>query len=416
MVSQRTRCGCVAAGLLILLGGEHAHAQAAPGEQVEAETQPEATPGSEGASSEEGSQSSEGEGEGEGEGSPDEKGDPGVLGGARVHHAPVSTALAGQDIEIAAVIDNPHLVREARLVYRGSSGKAAAAPFRRGDSGKYVAVIPAAQVAPPLIGYAIEIEGVDGQRSDAFAAPATLHPVQVTKDRADVREEKLERKVEGRRSVVSSSGEYVSFGRTTEEPDCGAATTCDPVVVDDQYWRVEGKYTYRPLRTIAEFSIRGGVVRGTSVGADRRQQEVGLNYGAPSVRFRMADSWHLEAEGLASITEVGFSLGCGSSLLIGDPYGSKFVGGFEVIGFSRDKYFGSRFFSRVDIAAHERVVVAPIIEISDFPHADRFGVRLLADATAAIGGGFSAGVHGGYQARDAASGGPTLGGRLALAF
>jgi hypothetical protein len=338
------------------------------------------------------------------------------VGEAAVHHAPVSAVTSGSDLQVSADIDDPHLVREARLLYRGAGGKLGVAIFQRSVGGKYVAVIPAAVVVPPALAYTIEVEGVDGATRPAFADREALHPVQVTEDRTDLRERALEDKVSGRRSVVTTSGEYVSFGRTTGQPQCAAGAPCDPVVVDDQYWRVEGKYTYRPLRTIAEFSIRGGVVRGTSMSEAAERQEVGLNYGAPSVRFRLADAWHLEAEALASITEVGFSIGTGASLLIGDPYGSKFVGGFEAIGLTRETYFGSRFFTRVDIAAHERVLIAPIVEITDFPHADRFGVRLLADATAHLGGGFAAGLRGGYQAREAASGGPTLGGHLALGF
>ena len=44
--------------------------------------------------------------------------------------------------------------------------------------------------------------------------------------------------------------------------------------VDDQYWRVEAGYTYRPLRTIAEFSLRGGVVRGELGGVVKVPSEI----------------------------------------------------------------------------------------------------------------------------------------------
>ena len=68
--------------------------------------------------------------------------------------------------------------------------------------------------------------------------------------------------------------------------------------MNDQYWRMEAGYTYRPLGTVAEFSMRGGVVRGTSLVQqdtyDPSKYNVGLNYGAATVRFRLADAWHLE--------------------------------------------------------------------------------------------------------------------------
>jgi hypothetical protein len=107
---------------------------------------------------------------------------------------------------------------------------------------------------------------------------------------------------------------------------------------------------------------------------------------------------------LSSVTEVGFSVGTGAALLIGDPYGSKLSLGFETI-----QVFGTRIYSRMDIAARRGLMISPIVEVTDMPHADRFGVRLLAEARYDAGKGFGLGFLGGYQARVATSGGPTLG-------
>ena len=244
----------------------------------------------------------------------------------------------------------------------------------------------------------------------------------------DARERSLYERLGKRRSVASVSSEYVRFGRTsgTQAIPCAAGGEgCSPgqrLVPSevDQYWRVEAAYTYRPLRTVAEFSIRGGVVRGRSLVPlkeyDESKYDVGLNYGAPTVRFRLADAWHLETELLTSVTEIGFSVGTGAALIIGDPYGSRFTAGVETIGLAKDTYFGTRMYTRMDLAATERVTIAPIVEVTDMPHADAFGVRLLAEATAALGGGFSVAARGGYQARKSTSGGPAFGGSLGLAF
>jgi hypothetical protein len=191
--------------------------------------------------------------------------------------------------------------------------------------------------------------------------------------------------------------------------------------VHDNFYRVEGSFTYRPLRVVSEFSLRIGVVRGNSpvplddsqapgkTGEDRFK--VGLNYGAPTVRFRLADLWHLEAEFLTSVTETGFSVGTGSALLIGDPYGTKLTLGFESI-----QVFGTRFWSRMDVAAGERVTIAPVIEVTNMPHAADYGVRLIGEVNAELGAGFRAGLRGGYQARRFTDGGPSVGGTLAYAF
>jgi hypothetical protein len=294
--------------------------------------------------------------------------------------------------------------------------------------GGYTAVLPASAIKPPGLAYAIELERVDGTRVAVFASRSSLHPISVTEDQMDARERALFQRLGGRRSVVTASAEYVRFGTTIGEtplPCAAGQESCPPgefrvPQVDDQYWRVEAGYTYRPLRTVAEFSLRGGVIRGESlVGLselDEEKYKVGLNYGAPTVRFRFADAWHLEVGFLTSITEIGFSVGFANALLIGDPYGSKLTLGFETIGLDEATYFGSRFYSRMDIAVDDRITISPMLEVTDMPHADAFGVRLLGEGGLSLGGGFTLGLRAGYQARKSTSGGPSFGGHAALAF
>jgi hypothetical protein len=326
-------------------------------------------------------------------------------------------------------IEHPELVRSAIVVYRGGKGSLRAVALRRAEE-DYLAVIPAEDVVPPALGYAIEIERTDGVVVRGFASRDELFVVEVVEDHLDARERALLERLGRRRSVAAASTEIVRFGTT--EPSaavrCAAGqSTCkqgdlvppDRARVNDEYWRVEGGYTYRPLKAVAEFSIRGGVVRGTSlVGGDYdvKKYDVGLNYGATTVRFRLADAWHLEGEFLTSITEIGFSVGTGAALLIGDPYGTKLTLGWETIGLDKATYFGTRFWTRLDIAVEDRVTLAPVIEVTDMPHAESYGVRLLGDVGVAVGHGFSVGIRGGYQARLSTSGGPAFGAQIAQAF
>lgn len=347
-------------------------------------------------------------------------------GGPRVHHAPPSVAKPHESLTIEVLIDYPQLVRYAGVIYKPAAGAMKAVPFQRGPGARYIAVIPAEDVTAPEVSYTIEIERVDGTREAMFATRADMHVVQVIEERMDARERLLFERLGKRRSVATARGEFVQFGTTKGRIDlCPDGTLECPSdqrrtpQVDENFWRVELQYTYRPLRTVAEFSLRGGVVRGQSlVGStlDQDQYKVGLNYGAPSVRFRLADAWHLEGEFLTSITEDGFAVGLGSSLIIGDPYGSNIMLGFEAIGLGEGSYFGSRFFSRMDIAATDRFTISPIIEVTDMPHSEHFGVRLLGEAAFYIGMGFSVAARGGYQARESASGGVGLGGQVSLAF
>jgi hypothetical protein len=336
-----------------------------------------------------------------------------------IHHAPRVTAQTGEAVRIDAAIERSDRVRRALLVYDSPSAKGEI-EFQRSssDTRPYVAVIPAAHVRGPMLSYAIEVETTDGARVPVFATRGKPHPVTVLDAADDVREAAMLARLGGRRSVVETSGEYVHFGRSegdvTIPASGGQPTRTEHRSESDQYYRVEGSYTYRLLGTVSEFGMRAGVVRGHSLvenEVDPEKYAVGLNYGAPRIRLRLDDWAHLEGELLISVTEVGFSTGGGGALLLGDPYGSKLVLGVEGISI-----FGARGYTRLDIVAHRRVVLSPTIEVSNMPHADRAGVRLLGDVAVDVGAGFRASLRGGYQARTFEQGGPTIGGGLAYAF
>ena len=72
--------------------------------------------------------------------------------------------------------------------------------------------------------------------------------------------------------------------------------------------------------------------------------------------------------------------------------------------------------SRLDVRATDRVLLAPIVEVTNMPSAEDYGLRLLGELVVDFGEGFSAAARGGYQARVATSGGPSLGARLSYAF
>jgi hypothetical protein len=334
----------------------------------------------------------------------------------RLHHAPVSTADAHEALAIRAEIDHPELVRRALLVYRiGTEPGFREVEFLRASEGPYVAVIGADQVAWPALAYTIELEHLDGRRTSVFATREAPQRVVVPEDLMDIRERALYQRLGGRRSVVSASGEYVSFGESDALDSAG-----QPTEVDDRYYRIEGSYTYRPLRIITEFGVRGGTLRGKAPvpvrepppGASEDERfDVGLDYGGPRVRFRLADFVHTDGELVVGITEQGFSWGGGAAVLIGDPYGAKLTLGFESL-----QVFGTRLYSRMDLVAFEGVIVAPVIEVTNMPSAEEYGVRLLGEVSFELAGGFSLAARGGYQARVANSGGPSGGATLSYAF
>ena len=340
---------------------------------------------------------------------------------AHVSHAPVSVAVANEALHVPAEIIHPERTKRVLLVYRTKDNTSyREVPFQRASDGPYVAIVPAGEMRAPWLAYTIEVVGLDGRRRAAFASRAVPHQLQVPEDLMDLREAALSQRLGGRRSVFSTSAESVSFGKSVAEvrdPNTGAVTSQS---VSDRYFRIEGAYTYRPLQVVTEFSVRIGVVRGKAPvplrdplpGVPESERfDVGLNYGAPRVRLRGNDAIHFDAELLTSVSEVGFALGGGGAILIGDPYGSKLTLGFETI-----ETFGTRFFSRVDVVATAGVIVAPIVEVSNMPSAERYGVRLLGEVAVDLGSGFSVAGRGGYQARNAESGGASFGGTLSYAF
>jgi hypothetical protein len=339
----------------------------------------------------------------------------------KLHHSPLTSVPAREPLLVTAGIEHPELVKRALLVYATEGApRLREVEFRRGAT-QYVAEVPSAELEPRWLEYSLELELLDGTRQVVFASRKHPHRVSVPEELMDARERALYQRLGGKRSVFSASGDYVDFG-TSQAQAADAAGNAVGHDVRDHYFRLEGGYTYRPLRFVTEFSLRAGVVRGKSPvpfddGSDPSGAKptdpfkVGLNYGAPSVRLRLADVCHVEGEFLTSVTEKGFSLGLGAAVLIGDPYGGKLTLGFESI-----KTFGTRFWSRMDIPATSRLTFSPIIEIADAPHANKFGVRLLGELGVDVGAGFSIAARGGYQARLFTEGGASAGGTVAYAF
>jgi hypothetical protein len=326
-----------------------------------------------------------------------------------LHHVPLATAAPREPLAVYATIDRPDLVKRALLVYRHGD-RVEEVSFERSASTAqpYVALVPASHVDRPGLAYAIELERTDGQRVAVFASRDEMQPVEVVGDFVDANEEALLARLHGRRFVLEASGEYAYFGATPAPKQLGGQS------VADRYWHGETGFTYRLLRVVSEFGIRGGIYRGRSVvpgETDPSKLDVGLNYGAPWVRLRATDWLHLEAEFLTSITEVGFSLGGGGAVLLGDAYGSHLTLGIESID-----VFGTRGYSRFDVAATPRLRVAPMVEVTSMPHASSAGVRLLMDVGWDLGAGWLATLRGGYQARAFDSGGPSVGGGLQYAF
>ncbi len=334
-----------------------------------------------------------------------------------VHHTPISSAPQNDDLMVSAGFEHPELIRRAYVVYR-HEGRVEERELRRSggaDGAPYAVIIPKEHTRGAQLGYAIEADGVAGGRTALFASRERMQDVTLLPDEDDVAESAFLRRIEGRRSVVGAQAELVRFGSTQANVGDGAANgpkrTED---VADQYYRFEGSYTYRLGKVVSEFGIRFGIVRGRSIvpgEVDPGKFDVGLNYGSPRVRFRATDFLHFDAEFLTSVTEVGYSVGGGGAVLLGDPTAMHVAFGMEGV-----QVFGVRGYTKVRLPLGTRVALAPSIEITNMPHADKAGVRLLGDVDVRVTSGLSLGARLGYQARVFDTGGPTLGLGGAYAF
>lgn len=330
-----------------------------------------------------------------------------------VHHAPIAIAPENHDLPIDVAIDHPEEMKRAVLVYKGPKAEGEIELARSSDPDKpYVAVVPALAVQAPAVTYAIEVEKTDGAREPVFASRAQPYRVTVLDSAESAQEGTLLARLHGRRSVVDARGEFASFGSSrgasgSGASGSGASGSGASGGRADRFFRTEGSYTYRMLGFVSEFGMRAGVIRGES----SPHGAVGLNYGAPRIRVRFADVFHAEAELLVSVTEVGFSNGGGGAVILGDAYGSNLTLGFEGV-----QVFGVRGYTTLNIVANRWLTLAPTVEVTNMPHAEDVGVRLLGDARIEFGRGFHGSLRGGYQARTFASGGPTLGGGLGYAF
>ncbi len=326
---------------------------------------------------------------------------------ARVHHAPPSSATAHEALRIQADVEDPHLAKQIVLAYRVGDGAFKEVPFQLANE-HWLAEIPAEDVQAPSVAYTIEVVRHDGARASAFASREAPFVVGIAEDLTDTREGAWLSRLGGKRSEVFASADYVSFGQTDRTGGLAQAQT---EKVSDYYFRTEAGYTYRPLIAVIDFGVRIGIVRGNAARPNPADDSVGLNYGAAHGTFAIIDGLAVTVEALTSVTEVGFSGGGGVAVHIGDYFGEKLVVGVESI-----KTFGTRGYVRLDLARHDAWRVSPTIEVTDMPHAQKTGLRLLVEGAGKIGAGFSLVGRVSYQARDFHSGGPGFGLGLSYAF
>jgi hypothetical protein len=338
---------------------------------------------------------------------------------ARVYHVPPAEAAPGEPLAIDATIERAWQAT-LELRYRAVGETAFhAVVFERASGDAYRAVVPAAAVAPPGIEYFITGADTAGAVTDHFASAQSPFRVVVHEDAKLVLRAKELDRYKGRRARARLAVEWVDFG----------SRTINTKKLDDRYLRVEGDFTYRILR-FPLHSLRFGYTyllgdtpatfRDDGICDPVREDtpmsctgQAGFKAaGWFEVRLRANALIDVDLRGILAATKEGFSPGFRTEVRVGPDLGSHVALGAEVL-----QEAGSTGYLRLGWDTVPRFPMAATIELTDLPSAHRAtAVRLIYDVSYPLDDGLRLGVRAGYQARDSAIGGLSLGANMALDF
>jgi hypothetical protein len=307
----------------------------------------------------------------------------------RVRHVPPAEAEAGAALELIATAPStvPALVAHVR---RTGAASYTSIELVRRDEERWVAVVPAAAVAPPGVEYYLAAGG-----APVFASAEAPHQTHVAVTAVAARHARDEARVRGRRSRVQARFDWVDYGARTEQN----LETGEDVRILDRYYRLDGDFSYRlwayPLEDLR-------------VGFSRLLGETGSYCNGPcSVRAGFnVSGWFelgvapleglaLDARAIVLATTESVALGGRGELRVGVRDGTHVAAGVEYLA-----DVGTTSFFRFGWGTVPRAPMAATIEITDLPSASgRQGVRLYYDVTGVFAYGLRLGLRVGYAAR-----------------
>ncbi|MFN0250565.1 MAG: hypothetical protein ACKV2T_27040 [Kofleriaceae bacterium] len=306
----------------------------------------------------------------------------GSIAHAAITHVPPAEATAGTEIELFA--DAPPASPTLVVHYR-AHGKDASRPFQtielvRKDGSQWVAVVPATSVTAPGLDYYIT-----SGAQPVFASASWPHTMPVTVTRAAERRTRDLARVEGRRSRVNTSFEWVEFGTRKDRNG-------DDVL--DRYFRVDADFSYRLLAyPLEELRVGYTGLCGDQLDCSDKGFKVG---GWFELGLGVVEGVRVDGRVMVMATEQGFALGGRVEGRLGVRDASHIAMGVEHLA-----DVGTSGFFRLGWGTVPNTPMAATVEISQIPDENRAaGVRLYYDVARYIGGGFRAGVRVGYAARN----------------
>lgn len=347
-------------------------------------------------------------------------------------HTPVSEVTAGSPLVVEVTVEGGWRLSALTLGVRNPNGAWRELPFGKAPDGRYTVIVPALNVAPPLVEYYVAARLQGDEAVAVFASPQAPHPVLVIPPAESVarRDRLLRHRGHANRARVSA--EWVSFGShggfIEGGVDCGA--------YGDSHYRLEAEYLHRilgkiPYIRLGVVSMRGevpppaafegsGTVTCAADCSVFEQRDTGMDYGYAEVSLSGRDDVGLQGRLILGADDVGFAIGGAASIRLGQATGSRFELGAQSI-----QRVGFDVWARFDWDTVPRYPMAVELHVTDTPAGPlRPGT---ADVSDRLDEGASPGVRAvyelgweltpemsvigrlGYQARNSTAGGPSLG-------
>lgn len=240
---------------------------------------------------------------------------------ATVTHLAPSSARAGHDIRLVAVVDHAWTETELVVRYRRyrSGQKFDRVAFERSSAGGYYAVIPATAVRRPGVEYYIAGRTSDGHDVVHFASADEPHVVSVQPTLQESWQHAELDRLHGYRSRVNVR----MFGHNFDNRDPDRR---------DYYLRGELEWTHRLLQTVYSISLGYGFIEGRTPSLDDPgDMRTGARYGYGGLRFRLGKWGSARARAYLGVDREEFIVGVSGELTLGKWYQSSVNLGGEVL-------------------------------------------------------------------------------------
>jgi len=327
----------------------------------------------------------------------------GAARAAPVRHVPPANVTAGTDLELLAEAPpaTPKLVLHYRNIGMGAFGTL---ELVRRDDQHWVAVIPALQVIAPGIEYYLDAGG-----DLVFASPQWPHTVPVNASAETERRVRDLARIDGHRSRVHTSGEWVDYG----------TRHVSGVKLVDHYYRLDADFSYRLLAYPLE-ELRVGYTRllgdtQTPMCPDTNPCTAQAGYkvgGWFELGLAAIEGVRLDGRVLVMATQTGFKVGGRLEARLGVLDASHVAIGVETMA-----DVGTNGYFRLGWATVKDLPMAATVEITNMPDNDSStGVRLYYDIARSVGHGVRLGLRVGYAARTQQVAGFTSGANAVVDF